>query len=119
MPSLKKKLARESDALIARGASIGLYARRLHTRLRDPAAVLAAFLGGVLIGRGAALLQTLPQLTARSGQLAEALGRISAIIKLIDSLLSVGLPSSGAEADDPANMPSGPQPERRRPDRPG
>lgn len=104
MPSLKKKLARERDALITRGGSIGFYAKRLHTRLRDPAAVLAAFLGGVLIGRGAALLQTLPQLTARSAQLTDALGKANAVIKLIDSLLSVGLSSSGSEPDDSDNL---------------
>ncbi len=120
MPSLKHRVAHQRDTLMARGPGIRLHAERVHTRLRHPAVLIPAFMGGMLIARGAPILRALPKLTGRLeqfteelgkldtrlGRISEELGKPDAIIKLIAAVVPILLRPFGAEADDKSDAQS-------------
>lgn len=87
MASLEKMVTRQRDTLMARSHDIHRQAERIHTRLRHPAVLIPAFLGGVLVTRRApALLRALSGLTARMSRFSNELSRFHAIVRLITSL---------------------------------
>lgn len=89
MPSLENRVAHQRDALMARGPHIRVHAARVHTRLRQPAVLISAFLGGMLIARAASALRSLPGLTAQLRHLTEELGQLDAILKRITTLAPI------------------------------
>lgn len=113
MPSLEARVARQRETVIARGSAIGTRAGRTHGRLRHPAVLIPAFLGGMLIARGATELPALPRLTAALGRLTDELGKLDNMIKLIATLAPILLRPSGAEAGDTSDARSSQTPEDR------
>lgn len=103
MPSLKKRVAQQRDILMGRGASIREQAERVHSRLRHPAFLVPAFLGGVLVARVGPVVRALPDLTARLSHLTDQLGRLHAMLRLIAALVPVlsHTPDRSAQAEIP------------------
>ncbi|MCG5539704.1 hypothetical protein [Halorhodospira sp. M38] len=98
MLSLKDRVAHQRDTLIARGPDIRLRAERIHKRLRHPALLIPAFLGGMLAARGAPpVLHALPRVTARLRNTTEALRKLDTIVKLSAALPLILLRLSDAE----------------------
>ena len=97
MPSLKKRVARQRDTLMARGPDLRLGVERIHNRLRHPIVLLPAFVAGRLVARAVpTLLVTLPRLTSQLRPVSAELRELDAFARLVAGLapLVAGLVSA-------------------------
>lgn len=111
MPSLEHRVAHQRDAVMARGPAIRTHAGRAYERLRHPAVLIPAFLGGMLIVRGAPGLRALPRITGPLGRLTRELGKLDALVKLIAALATTLAGPSDAASGGTSGAQSSPRPE--------
>ena len=94
---------------MARGPFIRVHAERIHTRLRHPAVLIPAFLGGMLIARLEPMLRALPRVTTRLRDTTHQLREINAIVTLTATLVPLLLRQYGIAADDTSAAQSSPR----------
>ena len=100
MRSLKSRVMRQRDTVLARGPDIRFRAERVRARLRHPGALIPAFLAGMLVARVTPLvLYALPRLTARVRQVTEDLRKFDASMRLFFALTATRQQSRGTEVD--------------------
>lgn len=87
MPSLAARVTHQRDAVMARGPGIRMFTERVHTRLRHPAVLIPAFLGGMLSARVAPGLRALPRLTTRLRNTTHEMRELHTILTLMAALL--------------------------------